>query len=165
MIQRDNADVIKYPTQVSRRIYQTEIEKDTNSVKIICIGSHEYVPVVKIFEREYKDILCTMVRYTVSDEELTNNKECKIFGIIFKRNGVQIGSLDLLFIPDSVPSLSNIVSCFMSGKFEIQLETIEKDDTRSTILKSFDMYVGDDEAMMILVDMIVKEHFIENTFF
>jgi hypothetical protein len=133
--------------------YQIQAGENCTNAKIVRLERE--VSDICVFEYDIDEFKCSLIQYSLSDEDI-ENKRLKMIGFLIKNNkGIVIGSLDLIF--DLIFDLSfNIekeiyINKPLDGKFIIILTNYRCEKKK---IKIMDTYVGNGNIVHLLMELL-----------
>lgn len=173
------------------KTYQIQAEKNSKYAKLVYLGKFNHLPLQNILtfnHPRYSDIKCQLVSYTITKNEINNfsefneNKQyLKILGFLICIDEKIIASCDYVFYPLKTISLEkkinhnkntnnkimengttvNKKTNEIEGSFKIILFQKEKLTYKSTIIKEYPEYIGKEESIYNLTQVLLEENVIE----
>jgi len=142
-------DVVKDKKRLLK-LYQAQNINDT-TVKLVFMGLYEHDVLCKILSFKFMNILCDIISYTITENEI-ERKELNIIGVLLRKNNSIIGHLVIKFITDDVTNINHI-----NGSYWIALETIIDNNKISEKIEQITKYPGNDELINTLLSYIAHE--------
>lgn len=141
LISRD----LNIKSENARGKYQLQAKENCDYAKII--NFEKEIPDICIFEYDIDDFKCTLISYSLTDEDLENNR-LKMIGFIIKnKDGFVIGLLDLIFISNG----NTKINSNMIGTFNVILTNISGE---KKVIKSMDNYVGNGNVIQMMIELL-----------
>jgi hypothetical protein len=140
LIQRDikNKSEGKYQIQSCKNSDQAKIVKFDKKIMDICI-----------YETTIEDFKCSLIQYSLSDNDI-DNKNFFIIGYLIRNlNDVLIGSLNLKFLPCGEIKFNENIN----GKFQIILSNNKNEHK---IIRSCDKYIGNDDVIYFMTEILCE---------
>lgn len=135
-------------------VYQLQSCKNDTHIQIINVGQFHTIPLVPILKFNFKDYLCEMISYVVSEDDIINKNNIKMIGFLIQNNkNIIVASLDLMFSPHiKLSNLNNINK--IDGKFEIILS---RSNNNTLVIKTLSEFPGREESVHLLTDTLLED--------
>jgi hypothetical protein len=132
--------------------YQIQSAENCNYAKIICFEKE--IPDFCIMENDIDDFKCSLIQYSLSDNDI-KNKNLIMIGYLIKNkknNDDVIGALNLVFIPEN-PKLEkdSIIGKTIKGKFNIILSNNKNEQK---VIKTMEYYVGNTNIVYMMTEIL-----------
>jgi hypothetical protein len=136
-------------------VFQIQGIINTNLINIVNIGKYNNIPITKIlnFDLDILKLKCEMLSFTLVQDELNNDSYKMISILIFSDKNI-IASLEYIFKIDE--PFKNIYEN-IKGSFQIILNI----NNEQYVIKKFENYIGREESIYLLTEVILEEDVIE----
>ena len=125
--------------------YQIQAGENCTNAKIVKFDKE--IPDVCIFEYDIDDFKCSLIQYSLSEDDL-EKKRLKMIGFLIKnKKGFIVGLLDLVFISDEDTKIMS----FIIGKFDVILANSKEE---KKIIKSMTSYLGNGNIVHMMIGLM-----------
>jgi hypothetical protein len=143
-------DIINRDVQKNKKgKYQIQSGENCNYAKINSFDKD--ISDICIFEKEIEDFNCSLIQYSLSDDDINNNNFIMIGYLIKNKNNTVIGSLDLIFNPKN--KIKREFKKILKGDFRIILSN---NNNEKKIIKTLDYYVGNNNIINLLTEILCE---------
>lgn len=125
--------------------YQIQSEKDSSFIKIVEVAKDKTQDVC-LYEEKHEKFICSLISYTLSDEDIKNKKYYMIGYLIKNENKIPIGMLNFTFKPNNINLYEKI-----DGIFEIVLSNNKNEHK---VIREIKSYPGNDNVIYMLTEML-----------
>lgn len=140
-------EIIKRDLNFNSGTGQYQIQAGENCTNAKIIKFDKEIPDICVFEYDIDDFKCSLIQYSLSDDDLNNNR-FKMVGILIKnKNGFVVGLLDLVFVSNDKLIINN----YMNGNFNYVLTNVKGE---KKIIKNVDCYVGNGNVVHMMIELI-----------
>lgn len=125
--------------------YQIQAWENCTSAKFVSFEKE--IPDICIFEYDIDDFKCSLIQYSLTDEDI-NKKKFNMIGFLIKnKKEMVIGSLDLIFESDEKIK----INCLNEGQFKIILTNCRGEKKNIRELSS---YMGNGNAVHAMMEIL-----------
>ena len=123
--------------------YQIQCVRNSNIVKLAFVKETTDMCLQKI---QIKDIICSLIMYTLSNDDLNNNRYYMIGYIIKNKDNHPIYTLNVIFCP-----IEYVAHNQMKGKFQIILSD---KNGKNNIMHEYNTFLGQEETVYTLTEIL-----------
>lgn len=152
--------------------YQMQATKGSKTGNLFYLGKYTQLPIQNILSFThpmYSDMKCDMISYTLTTDDIKNQKYLKMIGFLLCIGDKIVCSCDFVFSPINLillkkdEELINSVGSINSidGQFKIILFQKQKGIYKETVIKEYTEYCGREESIYILTTVLIEENVVE----
>lgn len=145
-------------------LYQVISDKNCKFAKLMYVGKYENIPTTSILKFTFDKYECELLSLLITKEEAENNKSMLMISLLIFDDKKIVASIDLTFERknmDELPYLDNGKKSYITnGMFKIMF----KKNGCSILLKEFNEYLGREESIHEMVEIISDDKVIEQLF-